>query len=220
WRFVCYTLLWSYGFFVTVNKPWFWNTTNCYTDYSSQGVDNDIWWYYTISAGFYWSLLLTQFFDVKRKDFWMMFTHHVFTIGLLEFSLMASLTRIGSLVLVLHDTADGPLEFAKVTHYAQRFKLCDLVFSVFAVLWIVTRIFIYPLHILRSTLFELSSELGTWPAYYLFNVLLCSLFIMHIVWTYYLMKIAMKAFSTKERIKDSRSSSEDDDDEEDTSKSD
>lgn len=59
-----------------------------------------------ISSAFYWSLTLSQFWDVKRKDFWQMFLHHIATIALLCFSWICNLHRIGTLVLLLHDCAD------------------------------------------------------------------------------------------------------------------
>lgn len=63
-----------------------------------------------ISMAFYWSLSFSQFFDVKRKDFWQMFIHHIATIILMCFSWVGNLTRIGSLVLLVHDCADIFLE--------------------------------------------------------------------------------------------------------------
>lgn len=63
-----------------------------------------------ISMSFYWSLMVSQFFDVKRKDFWQMFIHHIATIVLMALSWMVNLHRIGSLVLVVHDCADILLE--------------------------------------------------------------------------------------------------------------
>lgn len=67
-----------------------------------------------ISMAFYWSLSFSQFFDVKRKDFWQMFIHHIVTIVLLCFSWVANLTRIGSLVLLVHDSADIFLEVSVI----------------------------------------------------------------------------------------------------------
>jgi len=62
------------------------------------------------SLAFYWSLTVSQFFDVKRKDFWQMFVHHIATICLMAFSWVCNLHRIGTLVLLVHDCADIFLE--------------------------------------------------------------------------------------------------------------
>lgn len=63
-----------------------------------------------ISLSFYWSLAISQFFDVKRKDFWQMFVHHIATITLMSFSWICNLHRVGTLVLLVHDCADIFLE--------------------------------------------------------------------------------------------------------------
>lgn len=63
-----------------------------------------------IELAFYWSLLFSQFIDVKRKDFWQMFIHHIATISLLSFSYIVNFVRVGSLVLVVHDCVDYWLE--------------------------------------------------------------------------------------------------------------
>lgn len=110
WRCLYYTFIFIYGIIVLWDKPWLWDIKNCYYGYPNHSVSNDIWWYYMVSISFYWSLSISQFFDVKRKDFWQMFIHHKATILLMSFSWVSNLTRIGSLVLVVHDSADIFLE--------------------------------------------------------------------------------------------------------------
>jgi ceramide synthetase len=63
-----------------------------------------------IELAFYWSLIFTQFIDVKRKDFWQMFIHHIATITLLSFSYLVNFVRVGTFVLVVHDCGDYWLE--------------------------------------------------------------------------------------------------------------
>lgn len=67
-------------------------------DFPHHDMTNDVWWYYMIELGFYISLTFSQFLDVKRKDFWQMFVHHIVTIMLMAFSWTCNLTRIGTLV--------------------------------------------------------------------------------------------------------------------------
>ena len=70
-----------------------------------------------ISLAFYWSLAVSQFFDVKRKDFWQMFIHHIATICLMAFSWICNLHRIGTLVLLIHDCADIFLEVSSMKYF-------------------------------------------------------------------------------------------------------
>uniref|UniRef100_A0A182SX94 TLC domain-containing protein n=1 Tax=Anopheles maculatus TaxID=74869 RepID=A0A182SX94_9DIPT len=119
WRCIYYTYSFIFGCIVMYDKPWLWEIKHCWYGYPHQSVTNDIWWYYMISMAFYWSLTASQFYDVKRKDFWQMFAHHMITILLMALSWVCNLHRVGSLVLLVHDCADIFLESAKLTKYAQ-----------------------------------------------------------------------------------------------------
>ena len=134
-----YSIILVYGFNCLVDKPWLWNVRYCWYDYPYHTVDPDIWLYYMVELAFYWSLSFTQFFDVKRKDFWEMFIHHNTTIALMMFSWSTHFTRVGSLVLIIHDCSDHLLELAKIFRYINYRKSCDVVFVIFALVWVVTR---------------------------------------------------------------------------------
>lgn len=144
WRCIYYSYSFVYGMIILWDKPWFWDINHCWYGFPHQSVDNGIWWYYMISMAFYWSLTASQFFDIKRKDFWQMFTHHVVTLILLALSWVCNLHRVGSLVLAVHDCADIFLEAAKITKYALYQKVCDIIFAIFTVVWIVTRLGFFP----------------------------------------------------------------------------
>ena len=161
-----------------------------------------------LELSFYWSLSISQFFDVKRKDFWEMFIHHNTTIALMMFSWSAHFTRMGTLVMIIHDCADHLLELAKLFRYASYRKTCDAVFVIFSIVWVITRyvsincnnnsiIFItrcgfYPTWILYSTLYDATGFIEFFPAYYIFNSLLVTLQLLHILWTYFLFKVIFK----------------------------
>lgn len=136
WRCTYYTTSTIYGIYILWDKEWLWDIDHCYLGYPHQvkysiyskfeykilqivqlelvlifqGVTDDVWWHYMISLSFYWSLTVSQFFDIKRKDFWQMFVHHIATIMLMSFSWVTNLHRVGTLVLLLHDCADIFLE--------------------------------------------------------------------------------------------------------------
>jgi len=207
WRWLFYTCILVYGFICLWNKPWFWNIRYCWYDYPYHQVDSDVWFYYMVELSFYWSLSISQFFDVKRKDFLEMFIHHSTTIALMMFSWTAHFTRIGTLVLIVHDCSDHLLELAKLCRYIKYRRLCDAIFGIFSITWIVTRCGIYPSWILYSTLHDAAGFIQMFPAYYIFNGLLGTLQLLHIIWTYFLIKAVVRAF-TKGGIDDQRSDSE------------
>uniref|UniRef100_A0A336MAZ5 CSON008488 protein n=2 Tax=Culicoides sonorensis TaxID=179676 RepID=A0A336MAZ5_CULSO len=206
-RCLYYTYSFIFGIVVLWDKPWLWNIKECWYSYPHQSISNDIWWYYMISMAFYWSLTASQFFDVRRKDFWQMFIHHIITIALIAFSWVCNLHRVGSLVLVVHDCADIFLEAAKLTKYAQYQKVCDTIFAIFIVVWLVTRLGMYP-RIIYSSSVEAPQILPMFPAYYIFNSMLLLLLLLHIGWTYLIFQIAVQALRAGQMDGDVRSSSD------------
>jgi len=91
--------------------------------------------------------------------------------------------------------------------YAKYDTLGDVIFAVFTLLWIGTRLGVYPLYVLNSTLIEAPKIVPMFPAYYIFNSMLIVLLVLHAFWTYYILKVAVKAVVSG-KIEDSRSSSE------------
>uniref|UniRef100_A0A667YJM1 Ceramide synthase 4a n=1 Tax=Myripristis murdjan TaxID=586833 RepID=A0A667YJM1_9TELE len=75
-----------------------------------QPVAQEHYWYYILELGFYWSLLLCVSVDVKRKDFKEQIIHHIATIFLIGFSYCANYVRVGTLVMLVHDSSDFLLE--------------------------------------------------------------------------------------------------------------
>ena len=81
----------------------------------------------------------------------------------------------------------------KYTNYQ---RTCDILFTSFAITWIVTRLGVYPTWILYSTTIEAPQIVEMFPAYYIFNALLAILLMLHVIWTYFILKIVYKAMYT------------------------
>ncbi|MGH0174263.1 UNVERIFIED_CONTAM: hypothetical protein FKN15_067613 [Acipenser sinensis] len=73
-------------------------------------LTTELHYYYIVELSFYWSLMFSQFTDIKRKDFLIMFLHHLVTISLITFSYVNNMVRVGTLVMCLHDASDVVLE--------------------------------------------------------------------------------------------------------------
>ena len=81
----------------------------------------------------------------RRKDHWAMTAHHVITSLLVLSSYVFHYTSVGNVVLVVMDVADVVLCAGKCSKYlGKRFqRLCDAIFGVFIVTWIITRHIVY-----------------------------------------------------------------------------
>ncbi|KAL8586998.1 hypothetical protein ACOMHN_023388 [Nucella lapillus] len=208
WRCTYYAAIFAYGLYTLWDKPWLWDTSLCWKDWPEHHVSNDVYWYYSVQAGFYLALSLSLFTDHKRKDFTEMIVHHCATLGLMFLSWMVNFTHIGSLVLLVHDCVDPLLEAAKMAKYLKKEALCTSLFVCFLLIWVVTRMTIYPFWVIRSTLFESGAYTGVFSMYYAFNVLLVTLQVLHVIWFYFILIIAKDGIFAGQLKKDSRSSDE------------
>uniref|UniRef100_A0A8B9KIT6 Ceramide synthase 5 n=1 Tax=Astyanax mexicanus TaxID=7994 RepID=A0A8B9KIT6_ASTMX len=187
------------------DSPWMWDTRQCWYNYPYQVLTPGLYHYYVTELAFYWSLMFSQFTDIKRKDFLIMFVHHLATVSLISFSYANNMVRVGSLVLCVHDTSDFLLEAAKLANYAKYQRLCDFLFVVFGAAFFGTRLIIYPFWILNSTMFESWEIVGPYASWWVFNPLLLVLQVLHIIWSYLIARIAFKALMRGKVSKDVRS---------------
>ncbi|KAI4881353.1 hypothetical protein NFI96_015589 [Prochilodus magdalenae] len=131
WRFTFYLCIFTYGFCFLWQNPWMWDTRQCWYNYPKQVLSPGLYYYYLTELAFYWSLMFSQFTDIKRKDFLIMFVHHLATVSLISFSYANNMARVGSLVMCVHDASDFLLEAAKLANYAKYQRLCDFLFVAF-----------------------------------------------------------------------------------------
>ncbi|XP_048835186.1 ceramide synthase 6 isoform X7 [Brienomyrus brachyistius] len=137
----------------------------------------------------------SSFIPCSSPDFLIMFLHHLVTISLITFSYVNNMARVGALVMCLHDAADVLMEAAKMANYAKCQRLCNVIFVMFALVFTSSRLGVYPIWILNSTLFESWEIVGPFPSWWVFNVLLFLLLVLHSFWSYLIVRIACRAVS-------------------------
>lgn len=132
-----------------------------------------------------------------RGDFREMFVHHLVTNALIVGSSYFRFTRIGSMVFLVHDTSDVPVGFSKLANFLKWKRATAVCFVSMVLVWLVTRLGVFPFVIYRSVLFEswlLVSANGLDPIYYycyrhLFFILIGLILLLHLAW--FLMFIRM-----------------------------
>ncbi|XP_029652332.1 ceramide synthase 5-like [Octopus sinensis] len=215
WHLLFYTSACIYGIIILWDKHWVWHTEDCWRGWPNHNVGTDLYYYYLFELAFYGSLILSLLMDIKRKDLKVMIIHHVATIILLSMSWFLNFVRIGSLTLIVHDIVDPSLVAAKMAKYSKKQTLCEIVFGVFAALWMISRLGIYPFWVLRSVYFEIHDHVASFPSFIVFASLLFILQILHIVWTYMIIRIAFQKYTHGQINQDVRSDTEEEDDDDD-----
>uniref|UniRef100_A0A3B4T8N9 Ceramide synthase 4a n=1 Tax=Seriola dumerili TaxID=41447 RepID=A0A3B4T8N9_SERDU len=188
--------------------PWLWDHRECWRGYPKQPVAEAHYWYYILEMGFYLSLLMCVSVDVKRKDFKEQVIHHIATIFLVGFSYCANYVRVGTLVMLVHDSSDFLLESAKMFHYAGWTRTCDSLFVVFALIFLVTRLVVFPGRVIHTTLVVSLEFFQPFFGYYFFNALLLILQALHVFWAYLILRMVYKFVFLGKVERDERSDEE------------
>lgn len=94
-------------------------------------------WY---AARYCAALVRVVWLEPRRRDHRLMVAHHILTVAVVLISYWGGLNRVGAVVMVLFDPADVPLHLAKVCRYLGWQGPADLLFALFAVSFLVSRI--------------------------------------------------------------------------------
>lgn len=135
--------------------------------------------------------------ETKRRDRLESFAHHIATIILIGYSYYLNLTRVGIMVLMCHEVNDIFLEAAKMARYAKKEAQTTALFVVFMLSWFISRIFIFPLYIIRSTWYESQARadsigVNIQPYHTVLNGFLIFLFVLHVYWSYLIVRIVVR----------------------------
>jgi len=208
YRFSVYVFLWGWAVFALYDKEWLWDSAYCFVDFPYQHMDGKVLFLYLIELAFYFSLVVTLFNDVKRKDFPEQIIHHFATITLVSFSYMANFIRIGTLVLILHDISDIFLEGAKLFVYQKKTMIADILFGCFAVIFLITRDVMFPWMVLHTALVKSMWLFEPYFAYYWFNAFLMVIQILNWFWSFTILRMAYRLLTTSDLGDDARSDAE------------
>ncbi|KAK9824507.1 hypothetical protein WJX72_010967 [[Myrmecia] bisecta] len=195
--FAALAMLASYNERFLTDRHYFWK--GCKGLPCNYNVSKLIRLLYCLELGFYAQAIpVLLFWEVRRKDFWANLGHHLATLILIGYSFLVNFTKVGTMVFLVHDVNDIFMEMAKMTRYAGKNTATTALFVLFVISWFTTRITIFPVHVLRSTLFDASEMIGKkygispHPHWEIFNGFLFFLFGLHIYWSYLILRIALR----------------------------
>jgi hypothetical protein len=165
-----------------------------------------------VQAVWIYTCIVHRFFDERRKDYFVMYVHHIVTIMLVAASLSAGYLRIGLIVLYVHDVSDILVDLLKMLNYLKlegpRGLFASEIAYVSCVLgWIYWRLYQFPFRVIRGSFLETwqwNAPQPRWgdfffgfidtdlPLYLHTNVLLTVLFGLHIYWGHLFLMIGYR----------------------------
>ena len=120
-----------------------------------------------------------------------MFLHHLITNSLILGSSYFRFHRIGSMVFLVHDVSDVPVDLSKLANFLKWKRTTAFFFAVMVLTWLAARLIIFPIVIYGSVVREshvlVTVNRGLNPVYYrayrpIFDVLMCCIVLLHLVW--------------------------------------
>jgi ceramide synthetase len=155
-----------------------------------------------------------RFFSVKRKDYYVMFGHHITTCGLILGSYVTQCFRVGLIVMFIHDASDIIVDITQLFNHAhmegsQFFFVGETCFLAMISGWFYTRIYYLPFRVIGSILIDghqmcaLKFPGQPWkypkcegiPFWRGGALLLSVLVVMHIYWFYLFLRILVKVLT-------------------------
>jgi hypothetical protein len=102
-------------------------------------------WLYTSVSHVCW--------EARRRDYHVMYAHHVTTLALLIGSWALNATRLGAAVVLLHDVSDLPVSAMQLVNAVKLqgrrgWYASETCFALGYVTWIGTRLYLFPVHVI------------------------------------------------------------------------
>ncbi|KAF2398091.1 longevity assurance proteins LAG1/LAC1 [Trichodelitschia bisporula] len=145
WMVMYDSVFWSLGMYLMYKSDYWFNLKALWEGYPPIHMSGTMKWYYLVQFAFWLQQLFVVNIEERRKDFWQMFTHHIFTCALLFASYGWYQHKVGNVILCTMDVVDILLPLAKMFNYLGLRTLCDVTFGIFITVWFVTRHIFYPL---------------------------------------------------------------------------
>ncbi|RSL50924.1 hypothetical protein CEP54_011696 [Fusarium duplospermum] len=139
WMIIYYTISWNIGMYIYATSPYWLNLRGMWTGWPNRETTVFMKSYMIAQLAFWLQQIIVINIEKPRKDHWQMFSHHIVTIGLVYCSYRYGLTRVGNVVLVLMDLNDLFFSVAKCLKYLKHQTLCDIMFGIFVVSWVLLR---------------------------------------------------------------------------------
>ncbi|KAG8903739.1 sphingosine N-acyltransferase lag1 [Tulasnella sp. 403] len=214
WSVAYYIVYWSFGYYIHYHSPWYpFNLERLWIGWPHVALPREVKFYYLSQLAFWLNQIVILNVEERRKDHLQMMSHHIITTTLMMLSYCMDYTRVGCLILVLFDLCDILLPLAKMLKYMGLEPLPDIIFTLFLVLWFLTRQGLYSfvvLSVVRDAP-RLLPEVHprVWVVY---TILLGSLGVLVFVWFIMIARIAINVVRGKP-AEDTRSDDEGDDSE-------
>lgn len=151
-----------------------------------------------------YTCMIHRFFDERRKDYFVMYAHHVITIALVAGSYYMLVLRIGILVLYVHDVSDIFVDVLKMVNFLKLedrrgWFASEIAYVACVCAWVYWRLYQLPFRVIKGAFIDSKAVLAgenhtctgidcmfppNMPGFLALNSLLWLLQLLHIYWAH------------------------------------
>ncbi|KAI1439213.1 longevity-assurance protein [Xylaria sp. CBS 124048] len=139
WMIMYTAVFWSLGMRIYITSPYFLNLEALWADWPQRELEGLTKGYVLAQLAYWMQQVLVVNLEARRPDYWLMIAHHVATTTLITAAYAYHHTRVTNLIMVLMDIIELIFPLAKCLKYLGYTTICDVLFGVFMVTWLVTR---------------------------------------------------------------------------------
>ncbi|KAI1179168.1 longevity-assurance protein [Nemania sp. FL0916] len=143
WMFMYNAVFWSLGMRIYIKSPYFLNLEQLWTDWPQREIEGLTKAYMLAQLAYWMQQLLVVHLEARRDDYQQMIAHHFATIALVASAYAYHHVRVSNLIFVLMDIIELIFPLAKCLKYLGFTTICDVIFGIFMVTWLVTRHIFY-----------------------------------------------------------------------------
>ncbi|TGJ80550.1 hypothetical protein E0Z10_g8230 [Xylaria hypoxylon] len=139
WMFMYNAVFWSLGMRMYLTSAYALNMEELWTEWPRREMEGLMKGYILAQLAYWTQQVLVVNLEARRQDYWQMIAHHCATIILITTAYAYHYTRVSNLILVLMDIIELIFPLAKCLKYLGFTTICDVIFGIFMVTWLITR---------------------------------------------------------------------------------
>ncbi|KAI0479669.1 longevity-assurance protein [Xylaria cf. heliscus] len=143
WMLMYNTVFWTLGMYIYTKSPYFLKLSELWADWPQRELEGLMKGYVLAQLAYWTQQLIVVNLEARRHDYWQMIAHHFATIALISSAYAYQHTRVTNLIFVLMDIIELIFPLAKCLKSLGFTTICDVIFGIFMVTWLVTRHIFY-----------------------------------------------------------------------------
>ncbi|KAI0445393.1 longevity-assurance protein [Xylaria telfairii] len=143
WMIMYNTVFWTLGMYIYTTSPYFLKLAELWADWPQRELAGLTKGYILAQLAYWTQQLLVVHLEARRPDYWQMIAHHFATIALISSAYVYHHIPVSNLIFVLMDIIELIFPLAKCLKYLGFTTICDVIFGIFLVTWLITRHIFY-----------------------------------------------------------------------------